>query len=164
MHRAALYPGTFDPFTLGHLDIVERASRLFDRVLIGVAEPRHKTPLLPQDVRIELVRQSVSHLPNVEVKGFCKLLVEFAREEGIRVVIRGIRAVSDYEYEMKMAWMNKKLYPELETIFLLSSEKYAYLSSSFVKEIFSLGGDVSNFLPDPVARYLKSMRSGEGEV
>ncbi len=164
MHRAALYPGTFDPFTLGHLDIVERASRLFDRVLIGVAEPRHKTPLLPQDVRIELVRQSVSYLPNVEVKGFCKLLVEFAKEEGIRVVIRGIRAVSDYEYEMKMAWMNKKLYPELETIFLLSSEKYAYLSSSFVKEIFSLGGDVSNFLPEPVARYLRSMRSEKGEV
>ncbi len=164
MRRAALYPGTFDPFTLGHLDIVERASRLFDRVLIAVAEPRHKTPLLPQEVRLELIRKSVSHLPNVEVKGFCKLLVEFAREEGINVIIRGIRAVSDYEYEMKMAWMNKKLYPELETIFLLSSEKYAYLSSSFVKEIFSLGGDVSNFVPGPVAEYLNRMRTGEGEV
>ncbi|NPA79749.1 MAG: pantetheine-phosphate adenylyltransferase [Thermotogae bacterium] len=160
MYNAAIYAGTFDPFTLGHLDIVERASKLFGRVLIAVADPRHKTPLLPQDVRVMLVEESVRHLPNVEVKGFCKLLVEFAREEGIRVVVRGIRAVSDYEYEMKMAWMNKKLYPELETVFLLSSEKYAYLSSSFVKEIFSLGGDVSNFVPAPVAAHLQRMRRG----
>ncbi|NPB04001.1 MAG: pantetheine-phosphate adenylyltransferase [Thermotogae bacterium] len=160
MRKAAIYPGTFDPFTLGHLDIVERASRLFEYVLIGVAEPRHKAPLLPQDVRVRLVAESVAHLPNVKVKGFCKLLVDFAREEGINVIIRGIRAVSDYEYEMKMAWMNKKLYPALETVFLLSSEKFAYLSSSFVKEIFSLGGDVSNFLPHPVARYLASIRDG----
>ncbi len=161
--RKAVYPGTFDPFTLGHLDIVERAAKLFDELIIAVAEPRHKTPLLPLEVRVDLISESVGHLPNVTVKGFCKLLVEFAREEKTNIIIRGIRAVSDYEYEMKMAWMNKKLYGDLETVFLLSSEKYAYLSSSFVKEIFHLGGDVSDFLPQPVARYLKDMVRGKGE-
>lgn len=159
MLKKAVYPGTFDPFTLGHLDIVERATRIFDKVIIGVANPRHKEPLLPLDVRKMLIEKSVKHLENVEVLKFEGLLVEFLKKIKVKTVIRGLRAVSDYEYELKMAWINKKLYEEMETIFLLSSEQFAYLSSSFVKEIFSLGGDIRPFVPKVVADYLKSIRS-----
>jgi pantetheine-phosphate adenylyltransferase len=160
MLKRALYPGTFDPFTLGHLDIVERAVKIFDDVIIAVANPRHKEPLLPIDVRKNLIIESVSHLKNVSVMEFEGLLVDFLKKLGIRTVIRGLRAVSDYDYELKMAWINKKLYDEMETIFLLSSEQFAYLSSSFVKEIFSLGGDIRPFVPQVVAEYLESLRKG----
>ncbi len=158
MLKRAVYPGTFDPFTLGHLDIVERATRIFDKVIIGVANPRHKEPLLPLDVRKRLIEESVKHLKNVEVLEFEGLLVDFLKKIGVKTVIRGLRAVSDYEYELKMAWINKKLYEDMETIFLLSSEQFAYLSSSFVKEIFSLGGDIRPFVPKVVADYLESLR------
>jgi Phosphopantetheine adenylyltransferase (EC 2.7.7.3) len=160
MLRRAVYPGTFDPFTLGHLDIVERAVKIFDDVIIAVANPRHKEPLLPIDVRKNLIIESVSHLKNVSVMEFEGLLVDFLKKLGIRTVIRGLRAVSDYDYELKMAWINKKLYDEMETIFLLSSEQFAYLSSSFVKEIFSLGGDIRPFVPKAVAEYLENLRKG----
>jgi pantetheine-phosphate adenylyltransferase len=160
MLKRAVYPGTFDPFTLGHLDIVERAVKIFDDVIIAVANPRHKEPLLPIDVRKNLIIESVSHLKNVSVMEFEGLLVDFLKKLGIRTVIRGLRAVSDYDYELKMAWINKKLYDEMETIFLLSSEQFAYLSSSFVKEIFSLGGDIRPFVPKVVAEYLESLRKG----
>jgi pantetheine-phosphate adenylyltransferase len=158
MLKRAVYPGTFDPFTLGHLDIVERAVKIFDDVIIAVANPRHKEPLLPIDVRKNLIIESVSHLKNVSVMEFEGLLVDFLKKLGIRTVIRGLRAVSDYDYELKMAWINKKLYDEMETVFLLSSEQFAYLSSSFVKEIFSLGGDIRPFVPKAVAEYLESLR------
>jgi pantetheine-phosphate adenylyltransferase len=160
MLKRAVYPGTFDPFTLGHLDIVERAVKIFDDVIIAVANPRHKEPLLSIDVRKNLIIESVSHLKNVSVMEFEGLLVDFLKKLGIRTVIRGLRAVSDYDYELKMAWINKKLYDEMETIFLLSSEQFAYLSSSFVKEIFSLGGDIRPFVPKAVAEYLESLRKG----
>jgi Phosphopantetheine adenylyltransferase (EC 2.7.7.3) len=160
MLKRAVYPGTFDPFTLGHLDIVERAVKIFDDVIIAVANPRHKEPLLPIDVRKNLIIESVSHLKNVSVMEFEGLLVDFLKKLGIRTVIRGLRAVSDYDYELKMAWINKKLYDEMETIFLLSSEQFAYLSSSFVKEIFSLGGDIRPFVPRAVAEYLESLSKG----
>ncbi len=160
MLKRAVYPGTFDPFTLGHLDIVERAVKIFDDVIIAVANPRHKEPLLPIDVRKNLIIESVSHLKNVSVVEFEGLLVDFLKKLGIRTVIRGLRAVSDYDYELKMAWINKKLYEEMETIFLLSSEQFAYLSSSFVKEIFSLGGDIRPFVPKAVAEYLENLRKG----
>jgi pantetheine-phosphate adenylyltransferase len=160
MLKRAVYPGTFDPFTLGHLDIVERAVKIFDDVIIAVANPRHKEPLLPIDVRKNLIIESVSHLKNVSVMEFEGLLVDFLKKLGIRTVIRGLRAVSDYDYELKMAWINKKLYDEMETIFLLSSEQFAYLSSSFVKEIFSLGGDIRPFVPKAVAEYLESLMKG----
>jgi len=160
MLKRAVYPGTFDPFTLGHLDIVERAVKIFDDVIIAVANPRHKEPLLPIDVRKNLISESVSHLKNVSVMEFEGLLVDFLKKIGIRTVIRGLRAVSDYDYELKMAWINKKLYDEMETIFLLSSEQFAYLSSSFVKEIFSLGGDIRPFVPKAVAEYLENLRKG----
>jgi pantetheine-phosphate adenylyltransferase len=160
MLKRAVYPGTFDPFTLGHLDIVERAVKIFDDVIIAVANPRHKEPLLPIDVRKNLIIESVSHLKNVSVMEFEGLLVDFLKKLGIRTVIRGLRAVSDYDYELKMAWINKKLYDEMETIFLLSSEQFAYLSSSFVKEIFSLGGDIRPFVPKAVAEYLENLRKG----
>lgn len=158
MLKMAVYPGTFDPFTLGHLDIVERAARIFDKVVIGVTNPMHKEPLLPLDVRKKLIEKSVEHLKNIEVLEFEGLLVEFLKRIGIKTVIRGLRAVSDYEYELKMAWINKKLYEDMETIFLLSSEQFAYLSSSFVKEIFSLGGDIRPFVPKAVADYLENLR------
>ncbi len=160
MLKRAVYPGTFDPFTLGHLDIVERAVKIFDDVIIAVANPRHKEPLLPIDVRKNLIIESVSHLKNVSVMEFEGLLVDFLKKLGISTVIRGLRAVSDYDYELKMAWINKKLYDEMETIFLLSSEQFAYLSSSFVKEIFSLGGDIRPFVPKAVAEYLENLRKG----
>jgi pantetheine-phosphate adenylyltransferase, bacterial len=160
MTKKAIYPGTFDPFTLGHLDIVERATKIFDEVIVGVANPRHKEPLLPIDVRKNLIIESVKHLRNVKVVEFDGLLVSFMKKLGIKTVIRGLRAVSDYEYELKMAWINKKLYDEMETVFLLSSEQFAYLSSSFVKEIFSLGGDIRPFVPKAVADYLEDLRKG----
>ncbi len=160
MIKRAIYPGTFDPFTLGHLDIVERAVKIFDKVIVGVANPRHKEPLLPIEIRKNLIIESVNHLKNVEVLEFDGLLVDFMRKLGIKTVIRGLRAVSDYEYELKMAWINKKLYPEMETIFLLSSEQFAYLSSSFVKEIFSLGGNIRPFVPKAVADYLEGLMKG----
>jgi len=160
MTKKAIYPGTFDPFTLGHLDIVERATKIFDEVIVGVANPRHKEPLLPSDVRKNLIIESVKHLRNVKVVEFDGLLVSFMKKLGIKTVIRGLRAVSDYEYELKMAWINKKLYDEMETVFLLSSEQFAYLSSSFVKEIFSLGGDIRPFVPKAVADYLEDLRKG----
>lgn len=158
MLKKAIYPGTFDPFTLGHLDIVLRATRIFDKVIVAVAEPRHKKPLIPLEIRKKLIEESLKDLENVEVMQFDGLLVEFAKRVGVKTIIRGLRAVSDYEYELKMAWINKKLYEDLETIFLLSSEQFAYLSSSFVKEIFSLGGNIRPFVPEPVAEYLEKVK------
>ncbi len=154
MSVKAIYPGTFDPITMGHVDVVERASRIFDEIIVAVARPRHKTALFSFEERIHLARESLKHLNNVVVKGFDGLMVEFAKREGVKVVIRGIRAVSDFDYEFKIAWMNRKLCPELETIFLMPSEEYSFLASSLVKEVALLGGDVSGMVPEVVQRAL----------
>lgn len=153
--RTAVYPGTFDPITNGHVDLVDRAAPLFERLVIGVAESPGKGPALPLDLRVRLVRDALSHHPHVEVRGFDSLLAHFVREVGAGVLLRGLRAVSDFEYEFQLASMNRHLIPEAETLFLTPAEHYAFLSSSLVREIARLGGDVSAFVPPAVASALQ---------
>ena len=150
----ALYPGSFDPITNGHLDVIERAARLFDHVLVAVADNNSKNALFSTEDRVSLIRQSVSSLPNVQVTSFKGLLVDFAAASGARVVVRGLRAVTDFEYEFQMALMNKTLRPDLETIFLASREVFTYVSSRVIKEVARLGGDVTRMVPAPVATAL----------
>jgi pantetheine-phosphate adenylyltransferase len=150
----ALYPGSFDPITNGHLDVIERAARLFDHVLVAVADNNAKNALFSTEDRVSLIRQSVSALPNVKVTSFKGLLVDFAAASGARVVVRGLRAVTDFEYEFQMALMNKTLRPDLETIFLASREVFTYVSSRVIKEVARLGGDVTRMVPAPVAAAL----------
>jgi len=145
--RRAIYPGSFDPVTNGHLDVVERARKLFDEVIVAVAHNDEKQPLFSLDERLNLLRQTVGKLENVRVAQFDGLLVEFAVQEKASAVIRGLRAVSDFEFEFQMALMNRKLKDTVETIFLMPKEEYTYLSSRLVKEIARLGGDVSKFVP-----------------
>ncbi len=155
----ALYPGTFDPITNGHLDIIQRASKLFDALIVAVASGTHKDARFSLRVRKRLVRESTGGISNVDVVTLKGLLAEQSRELSVDVVIRGLRAVSDFEYEMMMALMNRKLYPGFETIFLMPSERYVYLHSSTVREVFSLGGDVSDLVPEPVVTALvRSMK------
>lgn len=153
--RLAIYSGTFDPFTRGHEDLVRRASGLFERVIVAVADSRSKRPLFDPDERVEIVRTIVRDCPNVEVKGFSGLLMEFLREQGAQVIVRGLRAVSDFEYEFQMAGMNRSLHPDIETIFLTPGEQYMFLSATMVREIASFGGDVSKFVHPMVAEKLK---------
>lgn len=149
----AVYPGTFDPFTRGHEDLVRRAARLFDRVVIGVAESRGKQPLFSLAERVDIAREIVAVYPNVEVHGFDCLLMDFLQQQGANVILRGLRAVSDFEYEFQMAGMNRNLYPEVETVFLTPAEQYMFISATMVREIALLGGDVSKFVqPQVVAR------------
>ena len=150
----ALYPGSFDPITNGHLDVIERAARLFDHVLVAVADNNAKNALFSTEDRVSLIRQSVSALPNVKVTSFKGLLVDFAAASGARVVVRGLRAVTDFEYEFQMALMNKTLRPDLETIFLASREVFTYVSSRVIREVARLGGDVTRMVPAPVASAL----------
>ena len=155
MIRTAIYPGTFDPITRGHTDLIERACRLFDRVVLGVAMSPSKTPCFTLDERVDMARKVLAHLPQVEVCGFEGLLVEFARAQDAQAILRGLRAVSDFEYEFQLASMNRKLAPELESLFLTPAEEYAYVSSSLVREIAGLGGDVSHFVDPLVASELR---------
>jgi pantetheine-phosphate adenylyltransferase len=154
MHLTALYPGTFDPMTNGHVDLVQRAARRFDHVLVAVAGSGSKTPCFTLEQRIELARAALAGCANVSVKGFSGLLVRFAREEKASVILRGLRAVSDFEYEFQLASMNRRLAPEVETMFLTPDEGYTFISSSLVREIASLGGDVSAFVPAAVQQAL----------
>lgn len=154
MSRVAVYPGTFDPVTLGHVDIIVRGSKLFDRLLVAVAQNTDKIPLFSLEERLEQLNRSVGHLPGVQVCPLDGLLVTFARQWGVNAVLRGLRAVSDFEYEFQMASMNRQLAPEIETVFLVSGESTMFISSRLVKEIAAMGGDVSPFLPAPVAREL----------
>jgi pantetheine-phosphate adenylyltransferase len=144
--RIAIYPGTFDPITNGHADLVARAAPLFERIVVGVAESPSKTPGFALAERIELARLALADLPNVEVLGFDTLLADFVRRMGAGVLLRGLRAVSDFEYEFQLASMNRHLIPEVETLFLTPSEQYSFISSSLVREIARLGGDVSGFV------------------
>ena len=155
-HRTAVYPGTFDPITNGHVDLVNRAAPLFDRLVIGVAESPSKGPAMPLETRVQLARDAIAHHPNVEVRGFNSLLAHFVREVGGGVLLRGLRAVSDFEYEFQLASMNRHLIPEAETLFLTPAEQYGFISSSLVREIARLGGDVSGFVPPAVASALQA--------
>ncbi len=154
--RTAVYPGSFDPLTNGHLDIVRRATRMFDRVIVAVLENEGKAPLFGVAERKELIARCTNDFHTVEVHSFSGLLVDFMRRVDANVVIRGIRAISDYEYELQMALMNRELYPDVETIFMLSSVEYTYVSSRLVKEVFRLGGDVAKLVPAPVLESLRA--------
>jgi pantetheine-phosphate adenylyltransferase len=150
----AVYPGTFDPLTSGHEDLVKRASSLFERVIIGVAESRTKHPMFSLAERVEIAREVLTGYPNVEIHGFDCLLMDFMRQHGASVIMRGLRAVSDFEYEFQMAGMNRNLYPDVETVFLTPSDQYMFVSATMVREIASLGGDVSKFVPALVQQRL----------
>ncbi|MDP1525425.1 MAG: pantetheine-phosphate adenylyltransferase [Rhodocyclaceae bacterium] len=155
----AVYPGTFDPFTRGHEDLVRRAARLFAHVIVGIAESHSKRPIFPLDERVEMAREMIKDLPNVKVVGFNGLLMDFLRERNARVILRGLRAVSDFEYEFQMAGMNRSLHPDIETLFLTPGEQYMFISATMVREIASLGGDVSKFVHPLVAAKLAEKMS-----
>jgi pantetheine-phosphate adenylyltransferase len=151
----AVYPGTFDPLTRGHEDLVRRASRLFDALVVGVADSRAKRTYFTLAERVEMAREVLADVKNLEIVGFDGLLIEFVRRQGARVVLRGLRAVSDFEYEFQLAGMNRSLYPDLETIFLTPSEQHMFISATLVREIAILGGDVSKFVDPRVAARLR---------
>jgi pantetheine-phosphate adenylyltransferase len=151
-----VYPGTFDPFTRGHEDLVRRAARLFDTVVVGVADSEAKRPFFDIADRVEMAREVLAPLPNVTVTSFSSLLLQFVREQRARAVMRGLRAVSDFEYEFQMAGMNRRLDPEVETLFLTPSEEYTFVSATIVREIAKFGGDVSSFLHPLVNERLKA--------
>ena len=153
--KKVVYPGTFDPVTNGHIDLIERACRLFDHVVIAVANSKPKGPLFTLEERVSLIQASVSHLDNIEVFGFNSLLTEFVREKGASGIVRGLRAVSDFEYEFQLANMNRAMDPEMESLFLTPAEHVSYVSSSLVREIASLNGDIRQFVPAAVAKALK---------
>ncbi len=155
LERIAVYPGSFDPVTNGHLDVVSRAANLFDRVIVAVARREEKHPLFSWSERIELAQQVCSNLAGVEVQGFDCLLVHFVQQVGARAIIRGMRAVMDFDYEFQMALTNRKLAPTVETVFFLPSEKYFYLSSSLVRELASKGGELGCFVPEVVGKALR---------
>ena len=156
----AVYPGTFDPLTRGHEDLVRRASRLFDNLILGIADSRAKHTFFTMQERIEMAKQVLGDVKNLSVVGFTGLLTEFVRKQGARVVLRGLRAVSDFEYEFQLAGMNRNLYPEMETIFLTPSEQHMFISATLVREIATLGGDVSQFVHPLVEKALKKKTKG----
>ena len=165
MKTTAVYPGTFDPITLGHVDIVSRASPLFDTVILAVAASTSKSTVFSVGERVQLAREVLQDITNVDVQQFNGLMVDFARERNASVVLRGLRAVSDFEYEFQLAGMNRKLMPEVDTIFMPTSEKYTYISSSLVREIAIYGGDVSEFVDPKVSKaLLKRFKDSRGEA
>ena len=153
--KIAIYPGTFDPITNGHLDIISRAANLFDEVVVGIATSKRKQPYLDLDLRLKLTKEVLKEFSNVKVAPINALLVDFAKAHHATIILRGLRAVSDFDYEFQMALTNRKMAPNIETIFLMTDYKYSYLSSSFVKHIAALGGDVSELVPAPIAKKLK---------
>ena len=155
-----VYPGTFDPFTRGHEDLVRRAARLFDRVVVGIAASEAKRPMFPLDERIAMAREVLADLPNATVTGFSSLLMAFVHDQGARAILRGLRAVSDFEYEFQMAGMNRRLWPEVETLFLTPSEQYMFVSATIVREIARFGGDVGDFVHPAVAARLRAKAGG----
>ncbi len=155
MRKAVVYPGTFDPITNGHLDLIERGLSVFDKVLIAVAENPKKQPLFPLKERVELVKQAVGNLDKVEVWPFSGLLTDFCDQRGVQVILRGLRAVSDFEFELQMSQMNRTINEKVETVFMMPSEEYNFISSRIIKEVSELGGDVKNLVPPQVADALK---------
>lgn len=154
--KKAVYPGTFDPITLGHEDLIRRAARLFDHVVLAVADSRTKRPLFTLAERIDMAQAALADVKNVTVKGFSGLLMQFVREHDAKVVVRGVRAVSDFDYEFQLAGMNRKMYPEVETVFMTPGEEYMFLSATLVREISIMHGDVSKFVSPAVAGRLKA--------
>ena len=163
--KKAIYPGSFDPVTLGHIDVIRRASKLFDHLIIGVLNNRAKTPLFSVEERVKMLKEVTKDIPNVEVKSFAGLTVDFAKECGANAVVRGLRAITDFEYELQMAQTNRVLEPEVDTTFLITSLEYAYLSSTVVKEVAAFGGDIHKFVPDFVEKEIRAKyaaRNSEG--
>jgi pantetheine-phosphate adenylyltransferase len=156
MSHLAVYPGTFDPITLGHEDLARRAARLFDNVILAVADSRAKRPFFTLDERIDMSRAVFENVPNIKVMGFSGLLMQFVRERGARVVVRGLRAVSDFEHEFQLAGMNRDMYPDVETVFLTPGEQFMFISATIVREISILGGDTAKFVPPYVAERLRT--------
>ena len=150
-----IYPGSFDPVTLGHIDIIERSSRLTDELIVGVLQNKAKTPLFSVEERVKMLEAVTKHLPNVRIVPFEGLLAQFARQMKANLVIRGLRAITDFEYELQMAQTNHKLEPEIETIFLTTNLTYSYLSSTMVKEVAGFGGDISQFVPDVIEKKIQ---------
>lgn len=160
----AIYPGSFDPITNGHLDLVARGAKLVDRLIVAILKNENKQPLFTVDERIGMLKQVLAPYANVEVETFDGLLVDFAAERGATAILRGIRAISDYEYELQMALMNRRLRGEIETVFLMAGEAYSFISSRLVKEVFRLGGDISGLVPPQVQAVLRQRIGGEQRI
>ena len=158
-HRVAIYPGTFDPITRGHEDLVRRAGSLFDKLILAIAESPSKRPYFTLEERVEMAKEILADMKNVEIVGFNTLLMDFVHERGAKVIVRGLRAVSDFEYEFQMAGMNRSLYPEVETVFLTPGEQYMFISATMVREIARLGGDVGKFVQPSVNKRLRANTS-----
>ena len=159
----AVYPGTFDPFTRGHEDLVRRGSSIFDELVVGVADSKNKKPIFNLEERIQIAQEVLGHYPNVRIEGFSGLLKDFVRKNNARVILRGLRAVSDFEYEFQMAGMNRYLVPDVDTLFLTPSDQYQFISGTFVREIAILGGDVSKFVFPSVEAWLKKKNTSDKE-
>ncbi len=153
--KTAVYPGSFDPVTMGHLDIVHRTSQIFDKVIIGVLNNRAKSPLFSVEERVNMLKEVTKELPNVEVQSFAGLLIDFVRQNHAQIIVRGLRAITDFEYELQMAQTNRVMAPEVDTLFLTTNLRYSYLSSSIVKEIAAGGGDITAFVHPYVAEQMK---------
>jgi pantetheine-phosphate adenylyltransferase len=156
--RVAIYPGTFDPLTNGHVDIILRGARLFDRIVVGILHNRDKLPLFSVQERVDMAREVFASEPTVEVDTFAGLLVDFARAKGAHVIVRGLRAVSDFEFEFQMALMNRRLVPEIETVFMMPAESYTYISSRLIREVFALGGPIAGLVPETVEARMRERR------
>jgi pantetheine-phosphate adenylyltransferase len=152
--KTVIYPGTFDPITKGHVDLVERAAAIFDRVILAIAHSEKKRPLFNLEERVDLSRRALAHVGNLEICGYSNLLVQFAQAHNARFVLRGVRAIADFEYELQLANMNRAMYPDLETVFLTPNENFAFISSTLVREIAAMGGDADQFVPPVVAQAL----------
>ena len=161
--RKAVYPGTFDPITRGHEDLVRRASRLFDEVVVGIADSQTKNTFFTLNERIALAHDVLGGYPNVQIAGFSGLLMDFVQSQGSRLIVRGLRAVSDFEFEFQMAGMNRNLYPDVETIFLTPAEQYQFISATMVREIARFGGDVSKFVSPRVAESFRAKLASQGQ-
>lgn len=153
--KTAIYPGSFDPVTLGHYDIIERSSKTFDKLIVGVLNNSAKSPLFSVEERVNMLKDVTSHFPNVEVQSFAGLLIDFVRSNDANVIVRGLRAITDFEYELQLAQMNRVIAPEIDTLFLTTNLKYAYLSSSMAKEVAMYGGDISSFLSPEIAEKVR---------